>query len=44
MKKYFKINGEQMVAKVREPYAPKQKVVKSKKLYNRKVKMGAKNG
>jgi len=37
MKKYYKLNGQDHVAKTREKYAPKEKVVKSKKKYNRKV-------
>lgn len=41
MKKWLNINGKPHVIKTRELYAPKQKVVKSKKIYNRKEK---KNG
>jgi hypothetical protein len=36
MKKRLKINGELIVIKTREPYAPKEKVKQSKRVYNRK--------
>lgn len=36
MKKFIKINGKRLTIKVREPYAKKEKVVQSKKIYNRK--------
>lgn len=36
MKKYIRLNGQEIVIKTREPYAAKEKVVKSKKLYSRK--------
>ena len=38
MKKRIKINGKGFTIKVREPYAKKEKVVQSKKVYNRKNK------
>ena len=38
MKKQVKINGKGFTIKVREPYAKSEKVVKSKKIYNRKRK------
>lgn len=36
MKRYIKINGKPVVIKTREPFAPKEKVIPSKKVYNRK--------
>ena len=38
MKKRITINGKPITIKIREPYAPKQQVVKSKKIYSRKRK------
>lgn len=35
MKKYIKINGKETVIKSRETYAPKERVVQTKKKYNR---------
>jgi hypothetical protein len=37
MKIVMTINGKETIIKIRESYAPKEKVVKSKKVYNRKV-------
>lgn len=38
MRKVIKINGKEVVLKVREPFAPKTKIKQSKKKYNRKEK------
>jgi hypothetical protein len=37
MKKDIKINGKKHTIKTRENYAPKERVVQSKKKYNRNV-------
>jgi hypothetical protein len=36
MRKNIKINGKEITLKIREPFAPLQKVKPSKKVYNRK--------
>ena len=36
MRKIVKINGKEITIKIREKFAPKEKVKPSKKVYNRK--------
>lgn len=38
MRKRITINDKEVVIKTREPYAPKERVMKSKKVYTRKIK------